>query len=278
MSLAIADKGWRMGLWRAVRSKIDALKRELEIRRTGVPHVDQPISAQTTPSDDSELSEAEREAVARKERSQARLRAERVPFIPHLPWIETKDEFKLRSKEEIAYRSLALTVVAAKTSGLFQPKVESAVKHLGLEAHFTPRERKFIHDTWPSDDEWNNFSWAGEAAWPLYWALGYVDKLDRPTHTVGDLPLAVHAVQDHGVGPYIENARLRSFDEVLDETDLIYRYHWAVRDAYLHGRDIPAGLNPGVVQERHHALNWLAVPLDEEPDEWPEWDDVDTST
>jgi hypothetical protein len=269
-----------MRLWRAVWNKVDAFLRKVEIRRTGVPRIVVPVSAQSKIEDQSELTQAEREALARKKRSEARLRAERVPINPNLPWIETKDEFKLRPKEEIAYRSLALTVIAAKTSGLFQPKVENAVKHLGLESHFTPRERKFIHDTWPSDDEWNAFSWCGEAAWPLYWVLGYVDKLDRPTHTVGDLPQAVHAVQDHGAGPYIEGARLRSFDEVLDETDLIYRYHWAVRDAYLHGRDIPAGLNPGVVQERHHALNWLAVPLEleDEPDEWPGWDDVDTST
>ena len=52
--------------------------------------------------------------------------------------------------------------------------------------------------------------------------LGFVDRLDRPTPVVGerDLPQAVHAVQDHGAQPYIESARLRSLDEVLDETDL----------------------------------------------------------
>ncbi|MBV8746146.1 MAG: DUF4272 domain-containing protein, partial [Xanthobacteraceae bacterium] len=193
---------------------------------------------------------------------------------------ETRDEAKLRPKEEIAYRSLALTVVAAKAAGMRQSGVENAVKHLGLSSHFTPRERAFILDPTPPHQDVVQAAWCGEAAWPLYWALGFVDRLDRPTSVVGerDLPAPVHAVQDHGAGPYIDSARLRALDEVLDETDLIFRYHWAVDEAWRRGHKMPAGLDPGVVQERHHALNWLLVPVDEEPEDWPEWDDVDTST
>jgi hypothetical protein len=226
------------------------------------------------------LTDAEREALARKERSEARLRADGVPFIRHLPRIETRDEVRLRSKEDIGYRSLALTVVAAKASGMRQPSVENAVKHLGLSSHFSPRERAFILDPMPPHQDVVQASWRAEAAWPLFWALGFVDQLDRPTPVVGgrDLPKAVHAVQDHGAQPYIDSARLRSLNEVLDATDLIYRYHWAVREAWLRGHKMPAGFDPGVVQERHHALNWLLIPVDEEAEAWPAWDDVDTST
>jgi hypothetical protein len=270
-----------MRLWRAVRKGVDAFARELQTgRRIGVPRTDVTISNQGKSVDKLEPTEAEREALARKQRSEARLRAEGVPFIRHLPLVETKDEVKLRSKEEIAYRSLALTVVTAKAIGMRQPSVENAVKHLGLSPHLSSRERGFILDPTPPHQDVVHFSWSGEAAWPLFWALGFVDHLDRPTSVVGerDLPQAVHAVQDHGAQPYIDSARLRSLEEVLDETDLIYRYHWAVREAWLRGHKMPAGLDPGVVEERHHALNWLVVPIDEERDEWPEWDDVDTST
>jgi Domain of unknown function (DUF4272) len=270
-----------MRLWRAVREGVDAFVRELQTgRRIVVPPTVVPISNQAKSVDELELAEAEREAVARKHRTEARLRDEGVPFIRHLPRIETRDEVKLRTKEEIAYRSLALTVVTVKAIGMRQPSVENAVKHLGLAPHFSPRERGFILDPKPPHQDVVHFSWSGEAAWPLFWALGFVHQLDRPIPVVGerDLPEAVHAVQDHGAGPFIDGARLRSLDEVLDETDLIYRYHWAVREAWLRGRKMPAGLDPGVVEERHHALNWLVVPCDEQPDEWPEWDEVDTST
>ncbi len=268
-----------MRLWRAVRKGVDAFVRELETGRTGVPQIVLPISSQGKRVDDETLTEATREALARKERSEARLRAEGVPFLAHLPCVEARDEVKLRSKDEIAYRSLALTVLAAKAQGMRQPSVENAVRYLGLSSKFTPRERAFILDPTPPHQDVVRASWRGEAAWPLFWALGFVDRLDRPTHVIGehDLPQPVHAVQDHGAGPYIDSARLRSLDEVLDETDLIYRYHWAVREAWRCGRKMPASLDPGVVEERHHALNWLLVPIDAD-DEATEWDDVDTST
>ena len=51
-----------------------------------------------------------------------------------------------------------------------------------------------------------------------------------------------------------------------------------MREAWLRAHKMPAGLDPSVVEERHHALNWLVVPADEEPEEWSEWDDFDTST
>ena len=62
--------------------------------------------------------------------------------------------------------------------------------------------------------------------------------------------------------------------QILDEADLIYRLHWAVRHADLNGRPIPLPLNRDMVMERHHALNWLIVPR-EEP--YP-WDEIPTDT
>ncbi len=45
--------------------------------------------------------------------------------------------------------------------------------------------------------------------------------------------------------------------EVLDEADLNYRCYRAVKDAFERGEQPPAGLDRGVVIERHIALNWL---------------------
>ena len=43
-------------------------------------------------------------------------------------------------------------------------------------------------------------------------------------------------------------------------------------DARISGRQPPAGLDPGVVYERHYALNWLIRYSDQE------WDDISTDT
>ncbi|ATS65984.1 DUF4272 domain-containing protein [Xanthomonas citri pv. fuscans] len=47
---------------------------------------------------------------------------------------------------------------------------------------------------------------------------------------------------------------------------------WAVRQAGRSGQPLPAGIVPGVVYERHYALNWLLHFED------AEWDEVETPT
>jgi uncharacterized protein DUF4272 len=65
------------------------------------------------------------EALDRKTRSVARLKAEDVPTIDWLPVIETVAEARLRSSDEIARRALALVVVASKAEGADQALVRT---------------------------------------------------------------------------------------------------------------------------------------------------------
>jgi hypothetical protein len=58
----------------------------------------------------------------------------------------------------------------------------------------------------------------------------------------------------------------------MDMSDLIYRLHWAVRDATLSGKKPPGRLNPSVVYEWHYGVNWLTCYEDQE------WDEVSTDT
>jgi hypothetical protein len=105
----------------------------------------------------------------------------------------------------------------------------------------------------------------------LLWALGFVDALGRPAGQI-DPGEAVRILDDRGRDGLVAAARLRPAGELLDAADLIYRSHWAVRDAQFHGRAPPAGLNADVVAERHYALNWLIGYGD------AEWDEVSTDT
>jgi hypothetical protein len=85
------------------------------------------------------------------------------------------------------------------------------------------------------------------------------------------LPLYPH---DLGEATALRQAiRLRSKAEILDQTDRLYRLHWAVRDAELNGLPPPAGIEPGVVLEWHHAANWMTRYENED-----DWDAVGTGT
>jgi hypothetical protein len=77
---------------------------------------------------------------------------------------------------------------------------------------------------------------------------------------------------DRGHDAILDGASLRPAGELLDALDLHLRLHWAARQARLDKREAPAGLDEGVIRERHHALNWLVR------FENADWDDIDTPT
>lgn len=209
------------------------------------------------------------EAIDRKSRSEAVLRAEGVPFFAALPVIETTAEALKRSKEEVALRTLCLLLVAAKGEGLRQEIVEDVLESYDLRPHLTPKELAFVLDNSPSQHDRIQFTWRHEAAWTLLWALGFVAELGKPVQAC-DVNFAASTMTERTTSQFIEDSKLRPIADILDQADLIYRYHWAVRNARLKGQQIPAALDPGVTQERHHALNWLVM--------GEAWDDVTTDT
>jgi hypothetical protein len=178
---------------------------------------------------------------------------------------------KRRTKEEVARRAMALLVVASKGEGLRQEVLARVVDDYGVEPDFSSEEAAFVGNPTPSDHDRIQFTWRFEAACTLLWALGYVDELEKPVETC-DVERAVAVLMDRSRERFIAEAKLRPPAEILDQADLIYRYHWAVVDARLDGKPVPAGLDPDVVMERHHALNWLIGYMDQE------WDDVSTDT
>ena len=207
--------------------------------------------------------------ILRKQWAEEVLENEGVSVNPHLPAIESEAEVSLRAPREVADRLLALAVVAAKGGGLQQALVDEIVEDKGVRPLFTPAELAFIDNPNPSLHDRTQFSWRYEAAWVLLWALRHVDgPLGRPDH-ICDVPRLAETVRDE---PDLARHGMCSANDILNEADLIYRYHWAVRQAGLDGNPPPAGLDPGVVMERHHALNWLIGYFD------ADWDDVTTDT
>jgi hypothetical protein len=212
-----------------------------------------------------------KEAIERKTRSIQLLRDEGVPVLENLPVIEDSTAAKKRTAEEIVHRSIAVCLAAVKGEGLEQDVIEQLVKQYGAEKYFTPEEAAFIKDTTPSQMDRIKFSWRYECLWVLWWSLGYIDKLDRP-EGICDVTKAVSFLKGHDAAQLIREAKLRPLTEILDEADMIYRYHWATTDARVNGKEAPAKLERGVVQERHYVLNWLIGYLDQE------WDEISTDT
>jgi hypothetical protein len=211
------------------------------------------------------------EALARKARSLARLKSEGVPTNDGLPVIDSEKEAKLRATDAVVDRALALVVVAVKGEGLEQDKVLALRDKLGAAAFLSPDEKDFVADTSPTDKDRAQFAWRYEGLGVLLWALGFDAELPRPAKIV-DAARIVKLVNDKGVQKLREEARLRSAKEILDATDLVYRYDWACVAARMSSESPPKGVECEIVTERHHALNWLVGYQNQA------WDDVSTDT
>ena len=70
----------------------------------------------------------------------------------------------------------------------------------------------------------------------------------------------------------IATAKRRSEDVLENLADEIWDLRWQVDNARLNGQPIPSHLHPGILQERHHAINWI-MRTDDVP-----WDEVRTDT
>jgi len=211
------------------------------------------------------------EALDRRDRSNAVMRAEGVPLLASLPVIETEAETTLPTAEEVMMRALATIVVARKGVGTPDKEVDALVRKFGLANYLSPKERAFLANAHPTQQELVAFSWRFESAYVLLWSVGLIDKLGSVRESYDPAPM-VALLNDNSRLQLLAKARLRSKREILDQADLIYRYRWALVDARVNGRPAPAGLDDDVAMERHQALNWLICHAEQE------WDEVSLDT
>lgn len=235
--------------------------------------VSETVDAATSSDDDeSPFTDAEIEEMsARRERSIAIIEQEQVPIYDDLPMILPETHAPQRSHQEVAERAVALFIVSYKAVGGDEKIVEKMADKADDDDLFSPEEADFATEEDVEDSDRIQFSWRVEALNVLLWALGKVDTLPRPDKSVDWDPI-VAMMSGISAKKLLSSSKMRPQAEVLDAADLIYRYHWAIRNEGVHGREAPDGLDSSVVLERHHALNWL-IQFDGE-----DWDDVPTPT
>ncbi len=221
------------------------------------------------------------DAEKRKQRSIEILKKQNIPYFGGLPFIEPKEECLIRSAEEIAKRAITTLItiqmaydISNGTENLEEIKgfFTGILKSFDLLDELTENEKKiFTLDV--TEQEVVNMMWKYEAYWTLIWALGLVEKLEFPSG-ICDCEYAVSVVSSHkNFDDFMKTVKLREIDEILDETDLIYRYDWACVNARLKGEMPPANMDSSVVVERHRGLNWLVGAYGSE-----DWDNVQANT
>jgi hypothetical protein len=223
---------------------------------------------------------------ARYRRVLTELQRRKVPTLSGALFIDDDEQTTLREAPEVARRLLVLSAVTYRADGGDRQKARELIDRNGLWPHVTPQERPLLEAEEADPDLARKLLWRLEGLWVLAWALGELD-LPWPAGFC-DVPRLTAAVTACESRPdFVARAALRPKTEVIDALQLTLLQHWAIRDSFIHQREIPVDLDwtgearmmpvrgcptTGVVAERHHALNWLVRFGD------ADWDDVDTPT
>lgn len=176
----------------------------------------------------------------------------------------------VRTPGQVAHRSLALLAVIRQALG--HAGVLDWIEKNAIASHLSTQEAAFLRSASPTAQQRIQFSWRSEALVPLLWSLQQLDEMP-PSNRQVDM---ASVVKTSGIwsspAAFIASAKLRSQDVLLDARQDALEANWKARDAQIHERPIPPDVDAGIVQERHHGLNWLVG------DSGDDWDTVTTDT
>ncbi|WP_283435112.1 DUF4272 domain-containing protein [Neorhodopirellula lusitana] len=186
-----------------------------------------------------------------------------VEGLMPIPGVE---EVQPLEASDVARRSLALFLVATRAESMLSnrpldPQLMQQRCPLGFSA-LSPAEVGFMSDR-PSGTPANSpgaaaesLVWRYESLLTLQWALDMQFELPWPDEHA-DLTSVTRLMVDLPDQDIVDQARLRSTDQLLVAAELHHQLYFAVAAAQASGQDVPAGLDPGVICERLIALSWL---------------------
>lgn len=226
--------------------------------------------------------DAPRELLERRKRTFKILDEKNLMLPQYYPFVEQEEMVECRTKEEIVKRALALLVVSIYSECLLghNMSVEEAnhyvkdiIEKYGItEDFFSPKEYEYLQNQNPEENEKVGFSWQYENLFICEWALGLME-MDFPDH-ICDVAGCVNKIMEFdSFEAIINGCNVRTDTELLDADDLIYCLDWSCVDNRIHNLPTVAGLDGGVVMERHKTLDWLVG-----ADDRAEWDEVVTNT
>ena len=180
---------------------------------------------------------------------------------------------RVRDAQEIARRALALSTVVNISFGADRADLVDWLSEEGLRDEMSPTELAYVSAETPTEKQTSETTWLVERLIVLLWALMKVE-LPAPNKQADPVLFldSVPPFSNDSASDFLRTAVRRSEDELLEMAEALLQFHWRARDAELHSRPMPADVNLEIVQERHHAINWIVGY------EGLAWDEITTDT
>lgn len=199
----------------------------------------------------------------RRAENNEKIKAMGIACFEDLPLVESSEDVKLKSLDEICKRAVAALIAVQlacdANAGEFEEGKEFFIPMLeryGVSDKLISKEQQLFDGKY-DEQLVVDVCWTYEAYWSLVWALGLVDDIaDASGICSGET--AVRFVSDcETFDQFKSKCKLRDVEEILDMLDLYYRYHWAVVDKTINPEQSIGDLNADVVPERRRGLEWL---------------------
>lgn len=211
----------------------------------------------------------------RKKNSENQLSNLGIKYNPGLPITYENNDITLRSPKEIAAKTVSLWFLINLTN---DPSSENKKDTLGLIKQFglldtvSTCDLEFLTNNNHSEQDIIDLTWRTETIKTLYWALNLIPNLGTPIEDESVYNISEDIVEKYpSPEVFISNAKLRSKEEILNETDFIYRLHWASRPHRRSDQNVPANYDYSVIRERDFALRWITNPN-------IDWDEITLDT
>lgn len=191
-------------------------------------------------------------------------------------WLGGDETDVVRSAEEIAVRTLALGAAVAISLDADREQTVAWLKATGISSSLTSREKKFVFALKPPEREFINFSWRAEALTVLLWALKKFEALPPANEQCSTAAIEDVLAPFNGqtVEEFVSTAARRGDEELLEMAFELQNLHSLARSQALQARsteDEPE-IDREVIQERHHAINWIVGYCGQD------WEEISTDT
>ena len=176
-----------------------------------------------------------------------------IPYIDHLPLIDTYDELAPQDSVSVARRAIILCHVLGIGFGGSAQRSRDTIHSFGFDPHLSGVERDWLSRETHTDQEHIEAEWLVECMQAFAWCFRLAD-LDPFTHCDDDLASQFPAPFTDP-SSFVSTSELRPFEEIYLQADLHYRLHWAAKRKRYEG--VEAGLSESIIRERRRALDWV---------------------
>jgi len=181
------------------------------------------------------------------------------------------EDWEIRTPTEIRQRALVLYGLVHTAHEGNGRQTLQWLEDQNLGPAISPEERRMFQLEVLTERDRINASWRVEGIEALLWALEELPDLSPPS-AVCDVQRVqqVFSFFMTDSEDFVSSEQIRLEEQIYDQRESILEHHWKIRDAQIHDKPALEDLNPGVIQEKHYALNWI---LDGD-----DWDEVLTDT